>query len=115
MYTVAVFKSLKSHFSKACRDFLAATLGRVILPENLAAIVAEAWPKAVNPINIFSGFRKTGVFPLNPGEVTDRYTAPAKVYKQSSVPDNLDTSVNQSSSTSASKTDHSDNDSLAER
>ena len=35
---VAVFKSLKSHFSKACRDFLAAALGRVILPESLAAI-----------------------------------------------------------------------------
>ena len=77
---VAVFKSLKSHFSKACRDLSAAIPGRVTLPENLAAIVAEAWPKAENPINIFSGFRKTGVIPLNPGEVTDRYTAPAKVY-----------------------------------
>ena len=54
--------------------------------------MAEAWPKAVNPINIFSGFRKIGGFPLNPGEVTNRYTAPAKVYKQSSVnvPDNLE-------------------------
>ena len=36
-------------------------------------------------------------FLLNPGEVTDRYMAPAKVYEEASVPDNLDgTSVDQS-------------------
>ena len=36
-------------------------------------------------------------FFLNPGEVTERYTAPAKVYEEASVPDNLDgASVDQS-------------------
>ena len=103
--------SLKSHFNKACRDFLAATPRRVILPENLSALLAEAWPKAVNPMNIFSGFRKSGIFPSNPGEVTDRYTAPAKVYEESSVPDNLDgVSVDQSN-----RTTDDNADSLTER
>lgn len=73
--------SLKSHFNKFCRDFLAATPGRVILPENISLLLAEAWPKAVNPMIIFSRFRKSRIFPLNPGEVTDRYTAPAKYMK----------------------------------
>ena len=40
---VAVFKSLKSHFNKACRDFLAAIPGRVILPENLKLL--QLWLK----------------------------------------------------------------------
>ena len=51
---------------------------------------------------------KSGIFPLNTGEVTDRYTAPAKVYEEASVSDNLDgagTSVDQSNSTTDDNAD----------
>ena len=68
---VGVFKSFKSHYYKECRRFLAAHPGRVITTEVIASLVAKAWPLAISPKNIMSGFRKSGAFPLNPGEVAD--------------------------------------------
>lgn len=32
-----------------------------------------------NPVNIIAGFKKCGVYPLNPGEVTDRQIAPSNI------------------------------------
>ena len=40
--------------------------------------MAEAWPSSFTAINIMSGFKKSGVYPLNPREVTDRQLAPSK-------------------------------------
>ena len=53
---VGVFKSLKSHFNKACRDFLFSHPGHVIRSEDLSGLLVEAWPKAVTPVNIMKGF-----------------------------------------------------------
>ena len=75
---VGVFKSFKSYFSKACSKYLAKNPGVVITTDKLAALVAEAWPNAFSAVNIMSGFKKTGVYPLNPGEVNDRQLAPSK-------------------------------------
>ena len=69
---VGVFKSLKGNFSKACSKYLAANPGRVITSNKLASLVAEAWPVSLSPLNIMTGFKKMGVYPLNPSEVTDR-------------------------------------------
>ena len=78
---VGVFKSFKSNFSKACSKYLAANPGRVITNDKLASLVAEAWPHSFTPLNIMSGFKKCGVFPINPGEVTDRQIAPSKAFR----------------------------------
>jgi len=75
---VGVFKSFKSHFSKACTKYLAKHPGVVVTPDMLASLVAEAWPSSFTAVNIMAGFKKTGVYPLNPGEVTDRQLAPSK-------------------------------------
>ena len=37
--------------------------------------MAKAWPNAFTAVNIMASFKKTGVYPLNPGEVTDRQLA----------------------------------------
>lgn len=68
---VGVFKSFKSNFSKACSRLLAANPGRVITNDKLASLVAEAWPHSFTAVNIMSGFKKCGIFPINPGQVTD--------------------------------------------
>ena len=82
---VGVFKSLKSNYSKECRRYLAANPGRVITTEVIASILGKAWPASFTPVNIMSGFKKSGAFPLNPGEVTDRHLAPSKsLYEQKS-------------------------------
>ena len=71
-------KSFKVHFSKACHKYLVANPGRVITPSMIASLVAEAWPQSVTPLNILSGFKKCGIYPINPGEISDRLLAPSK-------------------------------------
>jgi len=51
--------------------------GCVIWSENLASLMAHAWPQRVTPVTIMSGFRKCSIHPLNPGVIDDRQTAPS--------------------------------------
>lgn len=84
---VGVFKSFKTNYSKACRRYMVDHPGRVITSDAIAGLLAEAWPLSFTPVNILSGFKKTGVYPLNPGEVCDRMLAPSKsVNKQKAPP-----------------------------
>ena len=87
---MGVFKSFKGNWSKACSKYLAANPGRVITSEKLASLVADAWPLSLTPVNIMSGFRKTGIYPINPSEVTDRQLAPSKVFQQPSTESSQD-------------------------
>ena len=73
-----MWECLKSNYSKECQRYLAANPGRVITTEIIASILGKAWPVSFTPVNIMAGFRKSGAFPLNPGEVTDRHLAPSK-------------------------------------
>ena len=84
---VGVFKSFKSNFSKACSKYLSKHPGRVVTNDKLALLVAEAWPSSFTAVNIMSGFKKSGVYPLNPGEVTDRQLAPSKALCPQSQPE----------------------------
>jgi len=79
---VGVFKSFKSNFSKACSKYLAANPGRVITSDKLASLVAEAWPLSLTPLYILAGFKKTGIYPINPSEVNDRQLAPSKPFQK---------------------------------
>ena len=81
---VGVFKSFKSNFSKAGSKYLADHPGRVITTDKLAFLVAEAWPNWLTAINIMSGFKKCGIYPINPGVVTDRDVAPSKALRYQS-------------------------------
>ena len=79
---VGVFKSFKTNFSKACHRYITQFPGRVITTDKIASLVAEAWPHCFTALNILSAFKKCGVYPLNPGEVTDRQIAPSKALCQ---------------------------------
>ena len=59
-------------------------------PDALASLVAEAWPNAFTTVNIMAGFKKTGIYPLNLGEVTDQQLAPSKAVCSQSVASNTD-------------------------
>ena len=93
---VGVFKSFKSNFSKSCSKYLAAHPGRVVTSDKVAFLVAEAWPLSLSPLNIMSGFKKTGIYPINPSEVTDRQIAPSKLFQQSQMESSKDSSVSDS-------------------
>ena len=73
---------LKAIF-QSCSKYLAAHPGRVITSDKLASLVADVWPLSLTPLNILSGFKKTGIYPINPSEVTDRQIAPSRPFKQS--------------------------------
>ena len=75
---VGVFKSFKSNFSKACHKFLMGRPGQVITTAAIASLIHDAWYISFTPLNILSGFKKCGIHPLNPGEVSDRQLAPSK-------------------------------------
>jgi len=87
------FLNLLSHFSKVCSKYLAKHPGVVVTPDMLASLVAEAWPSSFTPVNIMAGFKKTGVYPLNPAEVTDRQLAPSKAVCSQSAVSNSDPPV----------------------
>ena len=83
---VGVFKSLKSFFSKGCRQYMAKNPGCVITQDVLASVVGIAIAQSHTPLNILGGFKKTGIYPFNPGEVSDRQLAPSKALKKPSAP-----------------------------
>ena len=67
---VSFFKSLKAHWSTACHQYMVDNPGRVVTKFQFSALFKEAWLKAIKTETIVSGFRKTGVYPLNPNAVT---------------------------------------------
>ena len=75
---VGVFKSLKSFYYKACKEYTTDHPGRVITTDVIASLLADAWPQSITPINIMSGFKKSGTYLLNPWEIKDRDLAPSK-------------------------------------
>jgi hypothetical protein len=81
---IGVFKSFKSGYSKACRKYIMENPGRVITSEAIMSLVGGTWAQSITPMNILSGFKKSGISPLNPSEASDRMLAPAKVFKPSS-------------------------------
>lgn len=80
---IGVFKSFKTFFSKACRQYLAKNVGRVITEDILASVVGIAITQSHTPLNILGGFKKAGIYPFNPGEVSDRQVVPSKALKKS--------------------------------
>ena len=71
----------------AANTFLSIRPGRVVTNDKLALLVAEAWPSSFTAVNIMSGFKKSGVYPLNPGEVTDWQLAPSNALCPRSQPE----------------------------
>ena len=92
---IGVFKSFKASYAKACRKYMMDNPGRVITSEVIASLVGKTWVESVTPVNILSGFKKSGIFPLNPSEVSDRMLAPSV---------NFNPSTSDSASSSASPT-----------
>ena len=74
---------LKPHFHAACRRYTGEKPGRVVTVEVLASLVGRAWSQSLTPVNIMSGFRKCGIYPLNPGQIDDRQIVPSKVFSES--------------------------------
>ena len=68
--------------------------GRVITADVLASLVGRAYPTAFTvPVNVLSGFKKTGIYPFNPSSVDDQQLAPSNAL--STTPNSVCTSLEQ--------------------
>ena len=79
---VSVFKSFKQHF-RAYRDFWTSrNLSQPATKSTLAHWVHLALRKALTKDNIKSGFRATGIYPVNPAALNS-YLAPSEIFATS--------------------------------
>ena len=100
---LGVFKSFKVSFSKACSHYLSQHPGRVVTNDKIALLVSSAVSSSFTPNNIMGGFRKAGIYPLNPGAIDDKMLCPSKAFPPTSTTDKADplpTSVSPASSLS---------------
>ena len=65
---------------------MASNPGCVITSEKLSSLLASSWPQSVTVLNIMAGFKKTGIHPLNPSEISDRQIAPSTVFQDPTPP-----------------------------
>ncbi len=59
------FGSLKKMWVEECHRYLCENPGRVITRYQFSALFHRAWVRGMTMLNVISGFRSTGVFPLN--------------------------------------------------
>ena len=62
---VGLFGPLKKSWQQECHKFYQNNHGIVITKLNFNRVFREAWLKAISPLNVCGGFRKSGVFPFN--------------------------------------------------
>lgn len=60
-----VYGPLKTFYDNACDEWLLTHPGETITIYNIAELVGKVYPLAFTPQNIHSGFRATGIWPLN--------------------------------------------------
>ena len=59
------FHSLKSYWDEECDKYMVANPGKVVTVYQFSQLFSAAWVKAMTPQTIISGFRTTGIYPVN--------------------------------------------------
>ncbi|KAH9292362.1 hypothetical protein KI387_042453, partial [Taxus chinensis] len=80
---VSVFAPFKSYFKEERRKWLFEKHGIDVNRAELATLGSRAFQKALSPENIKAGFKRTGIWPLNP-HALDEDMAPSKTFDTSS-------------------------------
>ncbi|XP_072400901.1 uncharacterized protein [Diabrotica undecimpunctata] len=62
---VSIYGPLKTAYSRACEDFLISNPGRLITLYDIATLFGKAYLKAATVSNALSGFRTTGIHPVD--------------------------------------------------
>lgn len=96
---VAVYGPLKKYFNVACNEWQLQNAGKTITLYDVGALAGKAIPRATTPENIASGFRATGIFPLDRNVFTDKDFLPSSVTDRAASSDVVDMSANISQST----------------
>ena len=65
-----VFGPFKQYWRQVCHDYLISHPGKVVNRYNFSSLFSKAWMQTMSCSNIISGFRTTGIFPLDRSAVT---------------------------------------------
>ncbi|XP_072395259.1 uncharacterized protein [Diabrotica undecimpunctata] len=95
---IAVFGPLKTYYSQAASNFMLKFPGRTITIYDIAELLGDAFPRAMAPSNIISGFKVSGIWPINPNIFTD------DEFMTSAITDRPDPTLIQESVSSGSNT-----------
>ena len=55
--------------------------------------MGEAWPLALSPSNLIAGFCKSGIYPLNPGRISDHELGPSRAFQANEESEGHDSSL----------------------
>ena len=83
------FHALKVYWDQSCDEYMSTNPGKIVTIYTFSQLFAKAWHKAMTPQNIVSGFRVTGVYPVNrraivlPGENSLQHSTPTAVLRHS--------------------------------
>lgn len=61
----AVYGPFKKYYNVACNEWMVSNPGKRMTIHEVAGLVGKAYPKAFTPTNILSGFKRTGISPLD--------------------------------------------------
>ncbi|KAH9328989.1 hypothetical protein KI387_001097, partial [Taxus chinensis] len=78
----SVFAPFKSYFKEERRKWLFEKHGIDVNRSELATLGSRAFQKALSPENIKAGFKRTGIWPLNPNAL-DEDMAPSRTFDTS--------------------------------
>ena len=67
---VTCFHSLKAYWDNACDQYMSSNPGRVVTIYQFSQLLPIAWSQAMTPRTIMSGFKATGISPLNQYAIT---------------------------------------------
>lgn len=62
---VTCFHSLKTYWDRECNNYMAANPGKVVTIYQFSKLFSAAFTRAMTRENIVSGFKKSGVYPVN--------------------------------------------------
>ncbi|XP_071177039.1 uncharacterized protein [Mytilus edulis] len=74
----SVFGPLKRSYNLCCEAFLRQNPGRIVTRYDFCGLFKQAFNEKMNLVNIFSGFRATGIFPFKPNAIPIQAYGPPK-------------------------------------
>lgn len=73
----AVYRSFEHHWDAEVLSFMEQNPGKKLTKARFNIILSNVWSKSMTHNNIISGFRATGLFPLNPQAIPETAFAPS--------------------------------------
>ena len=79
---VSIFGPFKNFYYSECTSFMRDNIGRNITKYDMCAITCRAYLRAMTPMNIIAGFKKTGIYPLSKESVPPEKLFPSEIFRE---------------------------------